>query len=390
MIGPDESRLKARLARLVGLNTENPPGREIEAADFVADELAAWGCEVRVDAFEDGRANVIGVLRNGAGPTLAFNSHLDVVPAGKGWSRDPFVLVEENGRLFGRGACDAKGPIAAMIEAVAMLAADRGRWRGTVVVAFVADEEVGSRGARRLARELPGIDFVVIGEPTGNAPVIAHKGSLRPIVRVAGRMAHSGTPDLGVNAIFGAARVLDRIATAHREIRSRRHPLVGSASLTVTRISGGVADNVVPDACEIMLDRRMIPGEREADAIGEIEALLHAAELDDGVRAAIVRFQETTGGATETAADHPIVGAALAACVANGVSDPKLGGFGGGCDLVHFREIGAQGVVVGPGDLAVAHQPDEFVPIAELVQAPSIYHDIALRMLSPDRPAAQP
>ncbi len=383
MTGAIEGRLKARLGRLVGLNTENPPGREIEAARFVADELAACGCEVHVDGFDAERANIVAVLQNGEGPTLAFNSHLDVVPAGEGWSRDPFVLVEDGGRLFGRGACDAKGPIVAMIEAVAMLANNRRAWAGTLVAVFVADEEVGSRGARRFASELPGIDFVVVGEPTGNAPVIAHKGSLRPIVRVEGRMAHSGTPDLGVNAILGAARVLDRVAAAHREISLRRHPLVGSASLTVTRISGGVADNIVPDACEMMLDRRMIPGEREADAIGEIQALLRAVETEDGVHAMIVRFQETTGGATETAAGHPIVLAALAACRANGVTGAKLGGFGGGCDLVHFREIGAQGVVVGPGDLALAHKPDEFVPVAELAQSAFIYRDIALQMLAP-------
>lgn len=385
MSGALEDRLKTRLARLVGCDTANPPGREIAAARFVADELTACGCAVRVEVFDDVRANVVGVLQNGEGPTLAFNSHLDVVPAGDGWSRDPFVLVEAEGRLFGRGACDAKGPIAAMIEAVAMLAENCDAWAGTVVAAFVADEEVGSRGARRLAPEMPEIDFVVVGEPTGNAPVIAHKGSLRPVVRVAGRMAHSGTPDLGVNAILGAARVLDRVAALHREISCRRHPLVGAASLTVTRISGGVADNIVPDACEMMLDRRMIPGERETDAIAEIAALLHAAKAEDGVNAEISRFQETTGGATETAADHPIVLAAVAACRANGVADPQLGGFGGGCDLVHFRENGAQGVVVGPGDLTLAHKPDEYVPVAELIQSAFTYRDIALAMLPPSK-----
>lgn len=383
MSGVSETRLKARLARLVALDTANPPGCEIEAARRLADELAICGCEVRVDELAPGRANVVGVLRNGAGPTLAFNSHLDVVPAGEGWSFDPFALTEADGRLYGRGACDAKGPIAAMVEAAGMLAADRAAWRGTLMAAFVADEEVGSVGARSFVETAPPIDFVVVGEPTGNAPVIAHKGSLRPIVRVEGRSAHSGTPDLGVNAILGAGRLLDRVARLHRDLAARRHPLVGAASLTVTRIAGGVADNVVPDSCVMMLDRRLIPGETEAGAVAEIEAMLRAAAVEEGVTAAIASFQATTGGAAETPADHPLAAAALAACAANGTIEPQFGGFGGGCDLVHFRGIGAAGVVVGPGDLAVAHKPDEFVPIAELVAAAAIYRDIALRMLAP-------
>lgn len=380
MTAATEGRVTARLARLVGCDTANPPGREIEAAQFVAAELAACGCDVRIDEFAPGRANVVAMLRNGEGPAFAFNSHLDVVPAGDGWSRDPFVLAAADGRLYGRGACDAKGPIAAMIEAVGMLAGAQSEWRGTLAAIFVADEEVGSLGARHYAETAPGFDCVVVGEPTGNAPVIAHKGSLRPIVRVEGRTAHSGTPDLGVNAILGAARILDRIAALHRVLAARRHPLVGSASLTVTRISGGVADNIVPDACEMMLDRRMIPGESETDAIAEIEAMLRDAAAD-GVAARIVRFQATTGGATETPADHPLVAAALAACAANGTPEPRVGGFGGGCDLVHFRKTGAAGVVIGPGDLAVAHKPDEFVPIDQLVAAAFLYRDLALRML---------
>lgn len=381
MTAVSETRLKARLARLVAIDTANPPGSETEAARRLSDELAICGCEVRVDELAPGRANVVGVLRNGEGPTLAFNSHIDVVPAGEGWSFDPLALTEAGGRLHGRGACDAKGPIAAMVEAVAMLAADRTAWRGTVIAAFVSDEEVGSVGARSYVEEAPPIDYVVVGEPTGNAPVIAHKGSLRPIVRVEGRSAHSGTPDLGVNAILGAGRLLDRVSRLHRALAARRHPLVGAASLTVTRISGGVADNIVPDSCVMMLDRRLIPGETEADAVAEIEAMLQAAAEEDGVTAAIAGFQSTTGGASETPADHPLVAAALAASAANGVADPQPGGFGGGCDLVHFRGIGAAGVVVGPGDLAVAHKPDEFVPEAELFAAARIYRDIALAML---------
>ncbi|AVO44387.1 M20 family metallopeptidase [Phreatobacter cathodiphilus] len=375
-------RLIARLERLVGFDTQNPPGaREAACADWVAAELRALGLAVEIDGFDEGRANVVATLENGPGPCFAFNTHMDVVPVGAGWTTDPMRLTAVGDRLHGRGACDAKGPLAAMLEAVDMLAAGRSRWSGTLMAVFVADEEASSRGARRYAATKPPIDYVVVGEPSGNAPIIAHKGSLRPLVRVGGRTAHSGTPDLGLNAIFEAGRLLPRIAAAHAALKAKVHPLIGSPSLTVTRANAGVADNVVPDACDLLLDRRLIPGETEAAAVAEIEAMLQAAGDEDGIAARIVELKPTTGGAADTPADHPIVLAASAAGERHGVGDARPIGFQGACDFVHFREVGAQGVVLGPGDLAVAHKPDEYVPRAELEAAALIYRDIALAML---------
>ncbi|HUA77073.1 MAG TPA: M20 family metallopeptidase [Acetobacteraceae bacterium] len=377
MSGP----LIARLARLVSFDTQNPPGNESECARFIAAELADIGLTVEIDEFVEGRANVVGKLVNGPGPAFAFNTHMDVVPAGAGWSGDPLVLREAGANLLARGACDAKGPLAAMIEAIALLAAEKGSWTGTLIGAFVADEEVASAGARRLAAARPAIDFVVVGEPSGNAPIIAHKGSLRPIVRVAGTSAHSGTPDLGVNAIFQAARLLPRFSALHEKLRVTPHSLIGAPSLTVTRIAAGIADNMIPDSCELLLDRRLIPGESEESALAAIRAALADAAAD-GIAAEIIALKPTTGGAAETAPEHPIVAAALAAGRRHGLVDPHPFGFQGACDFVHFREIGAEGVVLGPGDLAVAHKPDEFVPRAELAQAALIYRDIARALLS--------
>lgn len=376
------SRVFERLERLVAINTENPPGREVEAVAFLAQDLTALGFGVDTVEFAPGRANVTARIENGAGPVFAFNSHIDVVPAGDGWSRDPFRLVEVGDRLYGRGACDAKGPIAAMLESVRMLIAERHSWRGTLMASFVADEEVASIGAKTFVREKPSIDYVVVGEPTSNAPVIAHKGSLRPLVRVHGRAAHSGTPDLGVNAIFKAAALLGLIGDEHRKVAQRRHDLVGSASLTVTRVHGGHADNVIPSHCDFLLDRRLVPGEDETAVKGELQLLLDTASDEFGVEAEILEYRPTTGGATETAADHPIVRAAQRACASHR-AETSLQGFQGACDLVHFRSVGAQGIVLGPGSLAVAHKPDEFVPIDELLAASAIYHDIARDMLRP-------
>ena len=379
---PDVVRLKRDLSALVAIDTQNPPGAEAAAAGVLRDWLVAAGFEVALQEYKPGRVNVVARLDNGGGPTFAFNTHMDVVPAGEGWSSDPFRLREADGRLYGRGACDCKGPLAAMLEALRMLAADRSLWSGTLLGIFVADEEVASEGARTYVAGHPSIQAAVVGEPTSNAVVSAHKGSLRPVVRVHGRSAHSGTPHLGENAILRAGELLGLVADLHaRRVSRRTHPLVGAASLTVTRISGGHADNVLPGSCDLLLDRRLVPGEDEDAARREIADMLVLARERFGLRAEIIDYKATTGGATETGVDAPIVRASLEASRAHGVAQPGPFGFQGACDLVHFRSIGAQGTVIGPGDLAMAHKPDEFVPVDELVAASLIYRDVARAML---------
>jgi len=374
--------MKRELADLVAIDTQNPPGDEARAAQFLRGLLITEGFEVALQEYKPARINVVARLENGAGPVFAFNTHMDVVPVGEGWSSDPFVLKEINGRLYGRGACDCKGPLAAMLEAMRMLAADRAAWSGTLLGVFVADEEIASEGAKFYAGTGPKIDAAVIGEPTSNATFTAHKGSLRPVVRVYGVSAHSGTPHLGENAIYRAGELLGLVAEHHENVvRHRTHPLVGAASLTVTRMNGGHADNVLPGACDLLLDRRMVPGEDEEAVKREIGDLLALARERLGVRAEIVGYKATTGGATETDVAAPIVQASLAASRAHGVARPGPFGFQGGCDLVHFRSIGAQGTVIGPGDLAVAHKPDEFVPVDEFVASSLIYRDVAKAML---------
>jgi acetylornithine deacetylase/succinyl-diaminopimelate desuccinylase family protein len=380
-MSPDRVGLIATLARLVAANTENPPGREIEAARYLSDRLAGLGLAVDMRDIAEGRPNVVARLDNGSGPVFAFNSHMDVVPAGSGWTSDPFTLRSRDGRLIGRGACDAKGPIAGMIEAIRMLCAVRDRWSGTLLAVFVVDEEVASRGARAFVGDRPQIDLCVVGEPTSNTVVTAHKGSMRPVVRVRGVPAHSASPDQGENAVYKAASLLLMIEKHHRMLSASSHPLLGSPSLTVTRIHGGHADNVVPEACELLLDRRMLPGESEDDVRIQFEKLLAEAKALHGVDAEIVEYRPTTGGATETRADQPIVLSAVKSTHRHGVTDDALHGLQGACDLVHFRSIGAQGIVLGPGALEVAHKPNEFVPEGELVASSLIYRDTVLDLL---------
>ena len=379
---PDAARLTSLLERLVAIDTQNPPGREAEAAALLASELEAAGFATEVRPLADSRANVVGQIDNGAGPCFAFNSHIDTVPVGGGWTSDPFRLTERDGKFFGRGACDAKGPIVAMVEAGRHLAAQRDLWRGALVMMFVADEEIDGGGSRALAKQQPKPDLIVIGEPTNNAVYAAHKGCLRPLIRAKGKAAHSGRPELGVNAILAASRLMSIFDARDRELRAHNHPLVGHASLTVTRIAGGIADNVMPENCEIVLDRRLLPGETLDAALDDLNALLTRAKRDHGVEAEIAAIR-TKAGPTETAVDDPLVRNAVAISRAHGVTFPQPGGLTGGCDLVHFHDVGAVGIVLGPGSLDVAHQPDEYVPKDDLARAALIYRDIAIAMMSP-------
>ena len=379
---PSIERLAASLAEIVAIDTQNPPGREAEAAAWVRARLDGLGFEAGTVDIAPGRTNVVATFANGPGPTFAFNTHLDVVPAGDGWTGDPFVLRRDGARLYGRGACDAKGPLVSMLAAMEQLVAARHHWSGTLMGIFVADEEVASAGARSYVADAAAIDFCVVGEPTSCTVVSAHKGSMRPIVHVQGRTAHSGTPDLGINAVLESGALFEEVAAEHRRIAGRSHDLVGHPSLTVTRIAGGHADNVVPELCELLLDRRMIPGEDEDEVRREIAALVARASEAGRARMTVAGYKPTTGGATQTEGSHPVVVAAQEACARHHGRRTPLTGFQGGCDLVHFRQLGAAGIVLGPGDLAVAHKPDEFVPEAELLLAADIYRDTALRLLS--------
>ena len=162
----------------------------------------------------------LGASTMATGPCFAFNSHMDTVPVGGGWTSDPFRLTERDGKLFGRGACDAKGPIVAMAEAGRLLASQRDHWRGTLIMMFVADEEINGGGSRALAKQQPTPDLIVIGEPTNNAVFAAHKGCLRPLVRAKGKAAHSGRPELGVNAILAASQLMSLFDARDRELRA--------------------------------------------------------------------------------------------------------------------------------------------------------------------------
>ena len=334
----------ARLERYVGLRSVS--GQEHAIADAVCDDLRNAGLRVQRRG-----NNLWCVLGDRPWPRLLLNSHLDTVPPGDGWSGDPCELRRVGDRLIGLGANDAKGCVVAMIEAVLRLRSslhEGGRLGGTVVLALTAEEETSGQGLATILDELLPLDAAIVGEPTKMMPMIAQRGLLilRGVTR--GRSAHPAgtTPDRAENAVLTAARELLRLRDFDW---GPTHPLLGRCHGHVTMIRGGVARNVIPDACEFYLDVRTTPAESHRELYERLRRHLRCE----------LHIHSDRLAPTETDASEVIVQA-----VQNAMPGALPAGSPAMSDMVYLR--GTASVKIGPGDSARSHAPNEYVLPEEL------------------------
>lgn len=364
---------------LVRLDTSNPPGNEAPAARWLQEQMHRLGfSNIRLVEPLPGRASVLGRF-GGSGPaparrTLIWNGHIDVVPPGNpaAWHHPPFAGAVADGRLWGRGAADMKGAVAAVLEAVAILGRAGLRLQGALVMHAVADEEMlGALGTQHLV-ELgeARADAAVCGEPTGLRPLVASRGILWVQLTARGRSCHASTPHLGINAIVKMSQVvqaLDRLRPA------ARHPLLGAATLSVGTISGGTKTNVVPDRCTITVDRRLLPGETPDRAVEELKELLRglqAADPELDVELQVLQEAEPS----EISPAEPIVQSALRARALLGLGTGDVGGMPGTTDARFLiNQAGVPTVILGPGTLEDAHTVNESVSIEELRMGALLY-----------------
>ena len=281
------TRTEKLLAELIALPSVNPaylPTRhphagEQRVADYLAAVAARAGLEFEFQTVLPARSNLIARLRPSGNirRTILLAPHLDTVVA----EESQFVPRRENGRLHGRGACDTKGSVAAMLTALCELAESKIRPRETeIIFAGLIDEEHAQAGSRALVKSKLKADLAIVGEPTRLQVVTAHKGSLWLQLATHGRAAHGATPHLGKNAVHEMARIVDVLETDYAtQLRKRKHKLLGTATVNVGTISGGKQPNIVPDSCSIQIDRRTLPGETEASVHREIAALLELKKL---------------------------------------------------------------------------------------------------------------
>ena len=356
---------------------------EKNVADFLATVAAHAGLEVEFQKVLPGRSNVIVRLlpRNKIRQIVLLAPHLDTVSA----DDSQFVPRRKNGRLYGRGACDTKGSVAAMLTALCELAGTKSRPSETeIIFAGLVDEENAQAGSRALVAQAsrlrpaglrhpqsvvaePGrrdacatmrADLAIVGEPTRLQVVTAHKGSLWLQLETRGKAAHGATPQFGQNAVHEMARIVDMLETDYAaRLRRRRHPLLGTATVNVGMISGGAQPNIVPDRCVITIDRRTLPGETEMSVRREIAALLRAKRLSAKISS--TKFAPCLP--LETSSKLPLVRQFL-----RSVGQTRPAGVDFFCDAAVLSAGGIPSVVFGPGDIAQAHTADEWILLDSL------------------------
>jgi acetylornithine deacetylase/succinyl-diaminopimelate desuccinylase-like protein len=356
------------LRELIALPSVNPafmPAGDARAgeqrvADFLTATAARGGLDVSIAEALPGRSNLIAKLTPlRPRQRIVLAPHMDTV--GHADMPDSLFQPRKKGdRLFGRGACDTKGSVAAMLTALLNVARGAKRPRETeIVFAALVDEENNQGGSRALVRQDFRADLAIVGEPTRLQVVTAHKGDLWLTARTTGRAAHGARPELGRNAVHLMARVVDVLETSYsRQIAHRHHPLLGRATVNVGSIRGGTQPNIVPDSCEISIDRRTLPGESHAAVIREIRSILKqrglAAEVADDKAAAPCWPMETD-------ARLPLVQTLMR--VARQRAPLGVHYFS---DASVFARGGTPAVLFGPGDIAQAHTADEWISLRSL------------------------
>jgi len=361
------TRTEKLLAELIALPSVNPaflPARhplagEKRMADSLAPVAARAGLEVEFQKVLPGRSNVIARLlpRNKIRRTILLAPHLDTVGA----DEPQFVPRRKNGRLHGRGACDTKGSVAAMLTALCELAGTPSRPLETAIVfAGLIDEEHAQAGSRALVAGGFKADLAIVGEPTRLQVVTVHKGSLWLQLETRGQAAHGATPQLGRNAVLEMARIVEALETDYAaHLRGRKHPLLGTGTVNVGMIRGGTQPNIVPDRCNITIDRRTLPGETETAVRREIAAWLRAKKMS----AKISSTKLAPALPLETSPKLPLVRQLL-----HSVGQARPVGVDFFCDAAVLAAGGIPSTVFGPGDIAQAHTADEWISLDSLEQ----------------------
>ena len=377
------SRVIDLLRDLVAIPSVNPSGRppddeitgERRVVDYLEALLSSSGVECARQEALPGRENLLAWVKGGSPAPLVLEAHTDTVSVG-GMDIQPFDPRIENGRVYGRGACDDKASLAAMATAL-LRVAEQGTPDRTCLLAATCDEEFGFNGIKAflaapqvagLSPELLGQAVACVGEPTELGIVIAHKGAFRWHVRTRGRAAHSSQPEKGDNAIYKMARVIAALEEYAHSLRQRPgHALVGGPSFSVGMVHGGTAVNIVPEVCEIQVDRRLIPGEDGEAAAAEIRQFLRERVQDEVELSTLL-----VDWPMETAADSEVVLRAQRAARAAGTS-PDLLGVQYGTDASKMARSGVQCVVCGPGHIAQAHTAVEWVEATQVEAAVDFY-----------------
>jgi acetylornithine deacetylase len=365
--------LQKLVCELVAIESVNPDliatgSGESRIAAFVASWLAAEGLAVQVVEPVPGRVSVIGVLAgDGGGTSLMLNAHMDTV--GAGGMKDPFTPVVREGRVYGRGAYDMKGSLAAIM--IAAREAKKLKLHGDVIVAAVADEEVASVGTAAVLKRIEA-DAAIVTEPTEMRLCLAHKGFAWLEVETRGVAAHGSRPDLGVDAVGHMGRILTGVLELDRRLRAGRgHLLLGTGTIHASLIEGGQELSTYPARCVVKVERRTIPGEDGASALGEIEEVITAARREDPALEASARLLMERPP-SQLGADSFVTEAVEQAATEELGRQPEVIGVAYWMDMALSNAMGIPTVAFGPSGEG-AHADLEWVDLASLETCVRVY-----------------
>ena len=393
--------LSRTLSELVALPSVNPMGKpvsgpeyfEYRVTDYLESLFKSLGLPCQRQQVEPKRANIVARLDGAVsplegGPLILFEAHQDTVPV-EGMTIEPWTPVIKEGRLYGRGACDIKGGMTAMLGALARLAAERPAGMPTILMACTVNEEHGYSGATALTKlwSEPGSifprkpDVAVVAEPTELQVVVAHKGVVRWRCHARGRAGHSSQPHLCVNAIFHMAPVLLALERYQRDIAPTlgEHPLCGRPTLSVGTIAGGLSVNTVPDLCTIEIDRRLLPREEPQAAYLHVIDYLSREVGDDVIVEHEPPFLVGIGLPDETNAELAV---AMQAAARSANLASEIVGVPYGTDAAPIAAAGVPAIVFGPGSIAQAHTADEWLALDQLEAASEALYHFAARGLA--------
>lgn len=376
---PSPERLLCDLIALPSVNPEGGPADhaycgEARVAEYVSDFWQRQRIDFEHYEVLPGRENVVARVDTHGRGVLLLEAHMDTVPPHPD-DAAPFAPRVKEDRVYGLGACDAKASLAAMMWAVAS-GARSGDLSCSVVMAATVDEEHSFRGATALIRRGLRANEAIVGEPTSLQVVVAHKGTIRWRLTTYGRAGHSSTPDTGHNAIYRMARLVQALQAYAAVLEALPpHPLVGPPSLSVGTISGGTRVNVVPDRCEVTVDRRLVPGEAFDEAEADLHHFLRLRLGEDFQYDSMVLLRDPP---LDSASNEPVAARVAEAARRAGVKAATVG-LPYCTNASKYAASGIASVVFGPGAPAQAHAAEEWVAVSSVLAAAATYRNCILR-----------
>ncbi|MGI6630890.1 MAG: M20 family metallopeptidase [Bacillota bacterium] len=372
----NEQDLLSFLQSLVRSNSENPPGNEKETGNLIYNKLIAMGCPAEKHYVEGDRFNVIGTVEGSTKDKILLNGHMDTVKIGnkEEWFFDPFCGDIQDGFLLGRGAADMKSGLAAMIFALEAVLKSGFELKKGIMFTGVIDEEGYFKGTKALIKDgkLKNCTLGFVSEPTGLKVGTSLKGGIEYLVQTSGKNAHSAMAFIGDNAIFKMNKVIGALEEYNKELEKRMDlPVLRFPTVNVGKVHGGRGVTLVPDFCEMEFDRQVLPGESIEDVEKEISQLMQDVERKYQIDVKCQKMQHFNPWAISH--DHPLVKQVKDSYAKIFGGEPACSGVNYYAEVEMLASNGIPSILFGPGDITLAHSPNEKVNIQEVIDAAKVY-----------------